>query len=115
MTESGVFDDEFSSGTQAEIGYDLERFNPVPKRGKVGPETADSTAEQCGDGSHGQFGITIPVAGPGQPRLIYPRGIPRDEAGSQHGMELSRVGVTMHTAKPLLQRVPSAPSALEAN
>jgi hypothetical protein len=56
VTESGVFDDEFSSVTQAEIGNDLERFNPVPKRGKVGPETADGTAEQCGDGSHGQFG-----------------------------------------------------------
>jgi hypothetical protein len=37
VTESGVFNDEFSSGTQAEIGNDLERFNPVPKRGKVGP------------------------------------------------------------------------------
>ena len=56
VTESDVFDDEFSSGTQEWIGNDLERFNPVPKRGKVGPETADSTAEQCGDGSHGQLG-----------------------------------------------------------
>ena len=56
VPESGIFDDEFSSGTQAEIGNDLERFGPVPKRGKVGPETADSTAEQRGDGSHGQFG-----------------------------------------------------------
>jgi hypothetical protein len=53
VTESGVFDDEFSTGTQAEIGNDLERFNPVSKRGKVRPETADSTAEHCGDGSHG--------------------------------------------------------------
>jgi hypothetical protein len=28
---------------------------------------------------------TIPVAGPGPPRLINPRGIPRDEEGSQRG------------------------------
>ena len=56
VTESGVFNDEFTSGTQAEIGNDLERFNPVPKRGKVGSETTDRTSDQCGDECHGQFG-----------------------------------------------------------
>jgi hypothetical protein len=35
VAERGVFEDEFTSGTKAEIGNDLERFNPVPKRGKV--------------------------------------------------------------------------------
>jgi hypothetical protein len=29
VTERGVFDDEFSSGTQADICNDLERFNPA--------------------------------------------------------------------------------------
>jgi hypothetical protein len=36
VTESGVFDDEFPSGMQAQIGDDLERFNPVPALGKAG-------------------------------------------------------------------------------
>ena len=52
MTESGVFDDEFPSGTEC-----------------------------CW--------TTIPVAGPGPPRLIYPRGMPRDEEGSQHGRKVA--------------------------
>ena len=43
VTESGVFDDELSSGTQPEIGNDRERFNPVPKRRNAGPETVVST------------------------------------------------------------------------
>jgi len=56
VTESGVFDDEFASGAEAEIGNDLERFDPVLERGKVGPETADSSQDRCSDGSHGAVG-----------------------------------------------------------
>ena len=56
MTEDGVFDDEFTSGTVAEIGNDLERFNPAPERGKAGPETADSSEDRWGDGSDGAVG-----------------------------------------------------------
>ena len=56
VTESGVFDDEFTSGTVAKIGYDLDRFNPVPERAKVGPETADHSKDRCGDSRHGAVG-----------------------------------------------------------
>ena len=32
------------------------RFNPVPERGKTGPETADGSEDRRGDGSHGAVG-----------------------------------------------------------
>jgi hypothetical protein len=38
------------------MGNNLDRFNPILRRGKVGPETADRTEEQCSDGSHRAFG-----------------------------------------------------------
>jgi hypothetical protein len=56
VTESGIFNDEFTSGTVAKVGNDLDRFNPVPERGKVGPETADSSKDRCGDRSRGAVG-----------------------------------------------------------
>jgi hypothetical protein len=33
---------EIENSTEARPADDLERFKPVPERGKVGPETADN-------------------------------------------------------------------------